>query len=77
MDDHRCRMCDDCLPQYGVAPHAHIFGGKLGAATELLSESDWPRNFEPDPDAHGLGVYHCPFCEAESAHLVHDFEEEP
>jgi len=63
-DEPKCRVCDDCLPNYGVAPHECFYKiGKPIGQSRVLPESEWPPNFEPDPDAPGLGTYHCPACD--------------
>ncbi|MGY8624275.1 hypothetical protein [Chromobacterium violaceum] len=60
--------CDHCTgpnrdvgypdyPYYGLAPHVHT--QPLGG-TVFVGEA--PPNFEPDPDAPGLGTYYCPNC---------------
>ncbi len=50
---------DVCYPYYGHAPHIHT--QPLGG-TEFTGEV--PECFVPDPDAPGLGTYHCPACKA-------------
>ncbi len=57
-----CKHCtapngDVVYPYYGLAPHVHT--QRLGG-TEFTGEV--PENFEPDPDAPGLGTYYCPNC---------------
>ena len=57
-----CEHCtgldgDICLPYYGHAPHVH--NQPIGG-TEFTAEV--PDNFEPDPEATGLGTYYCPNC---------------
>ncbi|WP_233875291.1 hypothetical protein [Paraburkholderia adhaesiva] len=61
-----CQTCGDGeqLPQYGVAPHECFY--RLGLAigqSRLKPASEWPDNFELDPESDGqLGIYHCPAC---------------
>jgi hypothetical protein len=61
-----CDFCtdpagDDCFPMYGAAPHIHV-GERYIGSTRLLPRSEWPDNFEEDPDCKGLGTYWCPKC---------------
>ena len=69
-----CIYCDDgggvCIyPHYGVAPHKCNGYDSIGTAV-ALPKSDWPENFEPDPEAlgtddgyPGCGTYtHCLHC---------------
>lgn len=67
-----CEHCTDpdgvcCYPTYGMAPHTHDMN-KTGSAigsTVFLPRSEWPDNFDPDPDAEGCGTWtHCPKCGA-------------
>ena len=67
-----CDHCTDpdgvcCYPTYGMAPHMHDMN-KTGSAigsTVFLPRSEWPDNFDPDPDAEGCGTWtHCPKCGA-------------
>lgn len=53
---------NDCVEecQYGVGPHVCFYkipGASIGES-QPLPEPEWPENFEPDPDCHGLGVWH-------------------
>jgi hypothetical protein len=71
-----CKACyDGIYPYYGMAPHKHVaveFGGIKGIGTRLDPASEWPANFEPDPEQVadfertgmpvGQGAWHCPKC---------------
>jgi hypothetical protein len=71
-----CELCDDsegvCVfPYYGVAPHVHDVTGReshadpmaIMGSTRVLPKSEWPSNFQEDPECPGLGTYtHCPRC---------------
>lgn len=69
-----CPVCDDgeggCVyPYYGMAPHTHEWLDKHRCSTVILPESEWPDNFEPDPEDghHGCGTWtHCSECGAGS-----------
>lgn len=58
-----CRECvgydgGKTMPYYGHAPHTHNSDG----TTTFAPNSEWPANFEPDPEEEGLGTWHCPSC---------------
>jgi len=63
-----CEQCvdengDECLPQYGLAPHDHIEDANGNIVATVFSPRDfWPDNFEPDPDVENMGTWHCEFC---------------
>lgn len=66
-----CEHCVDpdgvcCFPMYGVGPHKHVGvttapGSWIGCTIEL-PKTDWPKNYEEDPDCPGLGTWWCPHC---------------
>jgi len=64
--------CDDCTdgdggnvyPYFGLAPHTHK-PGKVIMGTEFLPETEWPKNYSPDPEDPRSGTYtHCLSCGA-------------
>lgn len=64
-----CEYCDDgeggsVFPYYGLAPHKHDMSqGSFIGSTRIEPKSTWPKNFEPDPENEGAGVYtHCLHC---------------
>lgn len=63
-----CEWCTDedgneCLPQYGLAPHDHIENNDGAIVATVFADKEfWPDNFEPDPDDENKGVWHCEFC---------------
>jgi hypothetical protein len=67
MGNKYCEYCHDgdgysVFPYYGVAPHVHESEHIIGS-TKILSESEWPENFEHDEDSPGCGTYlYCPNC---------------
>lgn len=66
-----CEKCTDpdgeaCFPLYGVGPHRHelsdMFYPLVGMKTVPLPPTEWPANYEEDPDCPGNGVWWCPYC---------------
>lgn len=65
-----CKYCDDgeggsVFPYYGLAPHKHDMSkGTFIGSTRIEPKSEWPENFEPDPETEGgSGTYvYCPIC---------------
>ncbi len=64
-----CKHCidpngDPCFPSYGPAPHKcfYMIKGRTIGHSETLPKSEWPDNFEEDPDCPGMGTYWCPHC---------------
>jgi hypothetical protein len=50
-------------PYYGLAPHKHdikITGSIIGS-TAIVDKSEYPDNFDEDPESPGAGVYSCPY----------------
>lgn len=67
-----CDYCHDgeggsVFPDYGLAPHVHdLSNDTFIGSTRFLDASEWPENFEPDPETNNrCGTYlYCPHCKA-------------
>lgn len=54
-----CR--EGMYPHYGLAPHVHVGSSFIGS-TRIEPRASWPKNFTPDPDCEGAGMWTCPDC---------------
>jgi len=61
----KCAQCGGTGSWYGLAPHTHGFDSQnhiVIGGTKIEDKSKWPKNFTPDPDADGCGIWLCEAC---------------
>jgi len=73
-----CKECHGQPLRYGMAPHHHDIKrtGSIIGSTVLVPKESWPKNFSPDPEEEGAGIYTCEHCNGTGKEPLEPYDED-